>query len=61
MLNGARDADRDIERGRHGLAGLADLHTVGETPFIDDGSARADRCANHIGDLFEVNEVLFGT
>src|SRR5262245_27968497 len=38
MLDGAGDADRDIELRRHGLAGLPDLLGMGSPSRVDDGS-----------------------
>src|SRR4051794_22930469 len=37
VLDGARDADRDVEVGGHDLAGLADLPVVGRVAGVDRG------------------------
>ena len=60
MLDRTRDADRDVELGRHDLAGLADLVVVGREPRVDGGARRADRCPEHVGETVEQLEVLAG-
>src|SRR5262245_56400927 len=45
MLDGAGNADGDIELGRHHLPGLTDLVVVRHVAGIDGGPARADRGA----------------
>ena len=50
MLDGAGDADGDIEFGRDDLAGLADLVVVGHEAGVDRGARGADRGAELVGD-----------
>src|SRR6185295_19809340 len=57
MLDGAGDADGNVELGRHDLAGLADLVVVRHEAGIDRGAAGADRGAELVGDLFQEREV----
>src|SRR5437763_1726052 len=52
MLDGARDADRDIEFRRHHLAGLADLPVVGRIAGIDRCARGPNRGAELVGNRF---------
>ena len=59
MLDGAGNADRDIEIGRHHLAGLADLPVVRGVAGIDRGARGAHGGAELVGDRLDVfGEVL---
>ena len=59
MLDGAGDADRDVEVGRDDLAGLADLPVVRRVAGIDRGARGADRGAELVGDRLDVfGEIL---
>ncbi|MNX89003.1 hypothetical protein D3C86_1209990 [compost metagenome] len=42
MLDGARDADREVDLGGHHAAGLADLARVGHHARVADGARAAD-------------------
>src|SRR6185437_5396394 len=58
MLNGAGDADRDVEIGSHDLAGLADLIVVRHEARIDRRARRADRGVQLVRDLVEHVEIV---
>src|SRR5215472_534032 len=59
MLDGTGDADRDIELGRHDLAGLAHLPIVGRIAGIDRRAGGADRRAELVGNRLDVfGEIL---
>src|SRR5690606_33438962 len=58
VLNGAGDADRDVEVGRHHLTGLADLIVVGREAGIHRGTGGADGSAELVGQLFDQLEVF---
>jgi hypothetical protein len=61
MLDRAGDADRDVEVGRHDLAGLADLPVIGGIAGIDRGARGAHGRAELVGDgLDHLGEVLRG-
>ncbi len=53
MLDGAGDADGDVELGRHHLAGLADLLVVRRVAGIDRGARGADGGAELVGDRLD--------
>jgi hypothetical protein len=53
VLDGARDADRDVELRRDDLAGLADLVVVGHEAGIDRGARGAQRGAELVGQRLE--------
>src|SRR5262245_43290321 len=54
VLDGARDADRDVELRRHHFSGLADLPVVGRIAGIDRGARGTDRRAQLIGHRLDV-------
>src|ERR1051326_1175479 len=54
VLDGAGDADRDVELGRHHLAGLPNLPIVGSIAGVDRGARGADRGAELVGDRLDV-------
>src|SRR5690606_17469034 len=56
MLDRTRDTDREIDLGRHDLAGLADLVVVGNIARVDRSAARAERSAELVGE--RDNDVL---
>src|SRR5580698_1478221 len=59
MLDGAGNADRDIEVGRHDFAGLTDLPVVRRVTRIDRSARRADRGAELVRHrLYIFGEVL---
>ena len=58
VLDGAGDADRDVELRRHGHAGLADLHGVRHPAGVDDGARGADGRAERVGQLLDDREVV---
>src|SRR4029079_19034803 len=58
VLDGARNADRNIEIGSDDLAGLADLIVVRHEARIDRRARRANGSAELVGDLVEHMEVL---
>ena len=60
MLDGAGDADGDVELGLDGLAGLADLFGVGAPAGVDDGAGGADGGAELVGEGFDVLGEAFG-
>ncbi|KAF1854083.1 hypothetical protein Lal_00005300 [Lupinus albus] len=58
MLDGARDADGDIEVRRDDLAGLADLIVVRDEAGIDGGAAGTDGGPQLVGDGFQQVEIV---
>src|SRR5262249_19136409 len=58
MLDGARDADGNVQLRRDDLAGLADLIVVGNEAGIDRRAGGADRGAELAGDAFDEMETL---
>ena len=52
VLDGAADAEREIELGRDGLAGAADLAVHGEPAFVADGARGADFAAHELREFF---------
>ena len=58
VLDRARDAERDVELRRDGLAGLADLRRVRVPAGVDDRARRADRAAERLRELLRKREVL---
>src|SRR6478609_5228660 len=58
MLDGAGDADGDVEVGRDHLAGLADLVVVRHVTRIDRGAAGAETGAELVSQGLEHLEVL---
>src|SRR5882672_8250712 len=54
MLDRAGDADRDIQLGRHHLAGLADLPVVRRISRIDRGARGADAGAELVGERLDI-------
>src|SRR6478735_9636027 len=50
VLDGAADANRDVQLRRDDLAGLADLPVVGRVAGVDGGAARAERGAELVGE-----------
>ena len=59
MLDGAGDADCDVEIGGDDFAGLADLIVVGDVSGVDGGAGGSDGGAEFIGQLFNDGEVFF--
>ena len=53
VLRGARDAGGDVHGGLHDLARLADLVAVGHPAGVDDGSGRARRALQQLGQLLD--------
>ena len=60
MLDGAGDADGDVELGLDGLAGLADLLGVGAPAGVDDGAGGSDGGTELVGERFDVLGEAFG-
>ena len=60
VLDGARDADRDVEVGRHDLAGLAHLPVVGRVARVHRGARGAHGGAELVGDGLEVGLEVLG-
>src|SRR3954462_1838773 len=58
VLDGARDADGDVEVGCDDLAGLADLVVVRRIAGIDRGARGAHRGTEQVGDALDDVEVL---
>ena len=58
VLDGARDADRDVELGRHDLAGLPDLVVVRRIARVHRGARGADRGAELVRHRLDQVEVL---
>ncbi len=54
VLDGAGDADGDVELGLDGLTGLADLLGVGAPASVDDGAGGSDGSAELVGEGFDV-------
>ena len=59
VLDGAGDAERDVELRRHRLACLADLRRVRVPAGVDDGAGGRDRAAERPGQLLDEREVLW--
>src|ERR1051326_201603 len=53
MLDGSGNADRDVQRGRHHLAGLSDLQIVRHESGVDGGAARAHRRTERLAEWLE--------
>ena len=53
MLDGARQADGEVEARGHHLAGLADLEVVRDDACVHDGAGRADRGIEQVGERVE--------
>ena len=53
MLDGAGNADGDVELRRDDLAGLADLIVIGRIAGVDRGAAGADGGAELVGERVE--------
>jgi len=49
MLNGARNADGDVEFWSNNLAGLADLHVVGDVSGVNSSSGSTNTSAQLVG------------
>ena len=60
VLDGAGDADGDVELGLDGLAGLADLLGVGAPAGVDDGASGSDGGTELVGEGFDVLGEAFG-
>jgi hypothetical protein len=60
MLDGSGDADRYVEFGLDGFAGLADLFGVGAPAGVDDGAGGSDGGTELIGESFDVLGEAFG-
>jgi hypothetical protein len=60
MLDGAGDADRDVEIGGNDLAGLADLPVIRRIAGIDGGARGADGSTELVGDRQDDFLELFG-
>src|SRR5215218_8304381 len=58
VLDRAGDARREVELGRDGLAGLADLRGVRVPAGVDDRARRGDCAAQRAGELLERLEAL---
>ena len=58
MLDGARDAERDIEVGSHRLAGLPDLLLIRPPARVGDRARCADRAAQRVCQVFHQMPVL---
>ena len=58
VLDRAGDADGDVELRRDDLAGLADLELVGDEARVDGRARRAERGAEHVGELGDEPEAL---
>src|SRR6202795_890948 len=58
VLDGARDAEAQVELGRDRAAGLADLEAMRPPARVHRGARGADRRAHHLGKLLEDDEVL---
>src|SRR5882757_10262253 len=60
VLDGAGDADGDVEFGLDGLAGLADLLGVGAPAGVNDGAGGSDGGTELVGEGFDVLGEAFG-
>ena len=58
MLDGARNADRDVKLGCDDFAGLTDLVIVWDKPRVNGRSGRADRGAELVSDFLQQMEVV---
>src|SRR5215472_3521573 len=59
MLDGAGDADGNVELGRHHLAGLADLPVVGRIAGVDCGARGADARTELVGKRLAILGEIF--
>ena len=58
MLDRARDAQRDVQLRRHGLAGLTDLELARVVARVDSGTRGADSGTERVGELLDDGELL---
>ena len=58
MLDGSGDADGEIELGRDGLAGAADLALHGKPAVVADGARGGEFGAERLGELLDERDVL---
>ena len=61
MLDGTGDPASNIQLGRDGLAGLADLVRVRDPAGVDSGTGSADRGAQRISQRLDVGLKAFRT
>lgn len=61
MVGGPGNTAGDVDTGRHGLAGEADLAAVGDPAGIDGNAGRADRAPDEAGEFLEHGEPLAAT
>src|SRR5438552_1127359 len=60
VLDGAADADRDVELGPHRHPGLSDLEGLRDPSAVDGLARRGNRSAEPIRELLQQGEVLRG-
>ena len=60
MLNGARDTNSDVEFGCDDLAGLPDLHVVGDHAGVHRGPAGSHGRPQLVGEVVQHPEVVPG-
>src|SRR5579859_1427905 len=58
MVAGTGDANRDVQIGSDGLAGLADLPGCRDPASVDRGPRGADRGAEHGRQIVQIAEIL---
>ncbi len=58
VLDGAGDAQRDVQLRRHGLTGLADLELARVVTRVDRGAGGTDGTAQRVGQLFDDREAV---
>ena len=58
VLDRAGDAEREVQRGLHDLAGLADLLAVRDPARVDGRAGRPDRAAERLGELLDDAEAV---
>jgi hypothetical protein len=61
MLDGAGDADREVELRRDDLAGLADLVVIRDETGVDRSTAGTERRTELVGERFEQLLVVLAT
>ena len=60
VLDGTGDAQRNVDAGMHGLAGLADLMVSAQPALVGDGTGSTDNAAQSLSQLLGQLDALLG-
>ncbi len=60
VLNGTGDAQRNVDAGMYGSAGLADLMVGRQPALVGDGTGSTDNTAQSLSQLLGQLDALFG-